>query len=640
MIYSSILMIILVVCLLTFSLSATPKIPSPPTSDVHIIKDPLSQLSSKYGSGYRVSDLEALERGFSAQSPVAGAGPTYLLCNLAIYDFSGRIDTEQVNVGGTDVWGWRSPDGDDYALMGTKAGIAIVNATRLAFITEFPLPVTFGGQAFWRDIKTYRNYLYAVSDLILDPPGLTILDLQYLPDSVHFVGNLVMGPLGNDSTSHNIFVDTITGFLYAEGNFGNGKSIYIYDLADPENPVFVKVFGPGGIHDLYANNDTLYVAEGFSNSYSMWEMSNKLSPRLILRFSIPGGFFAHMIWPTEDPRIVATTEESPPGRTLKLLNIENRFDVQVVGEYIGPGQVPHNVLISGDTMYVSHYAGGVRVVDISDPAAPAEIGFFDTHPASDEAGFRGNWGVYPYAQDGLVFASDMKGLLFIFREMEAEFGDTLRIQTGVGLPGSEAVVEVHATTALPIRQFIIPFEWPGPYNMTLDSVSTVGTRTEDFERVTLTALDQFNKRAAYLLRRSLSDMTDFLEAGSGPILKIYFSMPFGISGESNPIRIVPINGRGPSFTTACLTVVSPALVDGQIVFGCCLDPGDANNDQSINISDVTFLIGRVFGVGAAPNCEDEADANGDNSVNIADITYLIARIFAGGPAPVCGTTAT
>ncbi len=73
---------------------------------------------------------------------------------------------------------------------------------------------------------------------------------------------------------------------------------------------------------------------------------------------------------------------------------------------------------------------------------------------------------------------------------------------------------------------------------------------------------------------------------------------------------------------------------------CCSFAGDANNDSSTNIADVTFLIGRIFSAGPAPFCADAADANGDNMVNIADATTLIARIFSSGPEPICGSTGT
>jgi len=64
--------------------------------------------------------------------------------------------------------------------------------------------------------------------------------------------------------------------------------------------------------------------------------------------------------------------------------------------------------------------------------------------------------------------------------------------------------------------------------------------------------------------------------------------------------------------------------------------GDANNDGSINIADVTYMIARIFSGGPAPKPNSDAgDANCDTSFNIADVTFLIARIFSGGPAPGC-----
>ena len=80
------------------------------------------------------------------------------------------------------------------------------------------------------------------------------------------------------------------------------------------------------------------------------------------------------------------------------------------------------------------------------------------------------------------------------------------------------------------------------------------------------------------------------------------------------------------------------IVKVTVNLGCCDTPGDADNNQTTNIADVTFLIARIFASGPAPACADQADANGNNTVNIADVTYMIARIFAGGPAPICGTT--
>jgi hypothetical protein len=74
--------------------------------------------------------------------------------------------------------------------------------------------------------------------------------------------------------------------------------------------------------------------------------------------------------------------------------------------------------------------------------------------------------------------------------------------------------------------------------------------------------------------------------------------------------------------------------------GCCDTPGDANNNGSVNILDITFEISYLYKGGPPPDCNDEADANGNGTVNILDITYLISYLYKGGPAPICGETGT
>ncbi len=70
---------------------------------------------------------------------------------------------------------------------------------------------------------------------------------------------------------------------------------------------------------------------------------------------------------------------------------------------------------------------------------------------------------------------------------------------------------------------------------------------------------------------------------------------------------------------------------------CCIVAGDADDDGSFNVADVTYLIARILSSGPPITCPSAADSNADNAVNIADVTFNIARIFSGGPAPVCGS---
>jgi len=66
-------------------------------------------------------------------------------------------------------------------------------------------------------------------------------------------------------------------------------------------------------------------------------------------------------------------------------------------------------------------------------------------------------------------------------------------------------------------------------------------------------------------------------------------------------------------------------------------PGDVNDDGSVNIADLTYLVGYLFRGGPAPCVMNAADCNGScTGPNIADLTYLVSYLFQGGPAPVCG----
>jgi choice-of-anchor B domain-containing protein len=308
---------------------------------------------------------------------------------------------------GSDCWGYTAPDSTEYALMGVFNGIAVVKAdSTLQTIGTVPGPV--GGP--WRDIKTYQNYAYAVSENTGTNAGLMIIDLQFLPDSVHFVKSYIFG---SDITSHNMTIDTTTGFAYILKSDATG--FRVVDLADPENPVelpFVNIPG-SGIHDVFARNDTVYVAEGAAGTFSYYDMTNKLSPVLIKRFPIPSAGYVHNIWPSEQGPYVMTTEETP-GKTVKLWDISDTSNIVMTGDYLGNNILAHNTHIKGNFAYISHYTFGIVVVDISDPSNLVQVAHYDTYLPSDNPDFAGCWGAYPFTQNGMIFSSDMEGYLTVF----------------------------------------------------------------------------------------------------------------------------------------------------------------------------------------------------------------------------------
>lgn len=315
------------------------------------------------------------------------------------------------NLGGSDCWGWKAPDGKLYAIMGVRDGVAFVNVSTRSAVQVVPGPKN-GCSAYWRDIKTYQHYAYVTSECTGTNQGLMIIDMQYLPDSVHYVKSINVHPSG-DVTSHNLSIDTLNGYAYLEGRNQVDMSIHVWNLADPENPVHVHSFGnAAGIHDVLATDDTIYVANGWDPTVSIYDMTIKTLPQLIGQITIPSAGYVHNVWPTDNRSYMVTTEETS-GKTIKIWDIQDLNNIQLVSQYIGNSDIAHNVHCRGNFIYASHYAAGCEIHDISNPAAPSSVARFDTWPTA--SGFDGCWGVYPFADSGYVYASNLNGKFYILR---------------------------------------------------------------------------------------------------------------------------------------------------------------------------------------------------------------------------------
>jgi hypothetical protein len=99
---------------------------------------------------------------------------------------------------------------------------------------------------------------------------------------------------------------------------------------------------------------------------------------------------------------------------------------------------------------------------------------------------------------------------------------------------------------------------------------------------------------------------------------------------SNPVRYT-------EFTVLDGTSVVPAqpiLEGGTIGIVGFFTRGDANFDKRVSISDVVFILYGLFvnGIESFP-CRDAVDANDDEAMNLADVTYLVNYLFRQGPAP-------
>jgi len=335
-------------------------------------------------------------------------------------------------IGYNDCWGYTAPDSREYALLGVINGTSIIDITNAGSATE----ITFipSPSSTWKDIKTYQNYAYVVTE---SSGGMQIIDLSNLPSSATLVSTYT-----GFSTSHNIYIDEPNAMLYAEGS----GSIRAISLADPENPVELSTFGISS-HDIYARDNIVYVSEGSNGSIGIFDLSNPASPTMISRFQIPNAGFVHNAWLTDDGNYLMTTEETT-NKTVKLFDIQDLNNVFIADEYLGPSNLAHNTHIKGNYAYISHYADGLKIVDISDPSNIFEAGFYDTTPST--GGFTGSWGAFPFFPSGKILASDFSNGLFVFSfTPPASLGISITVDPAAGdpviVPGSGRIFNFDVT---------------------------------------------------------------------------------------------------------------------------------------------------------------------------------------------------
>ncbi len=589
-----------------------------------VLEDPNNPLSQETP---RIGDIN-LSTDFTGLSGVAyKPGDTaHLLCDVATFSFG--------TFGGSDCWGWEGPDGTEYAFMGVVDGIAVVNATTLQYIQTIPGPENGCGGARWRDMMSYQHYLYSVSECSGTNQGLIVTDLQYLPDSVHVVGTFPISVPGN-YTSHNLCVDTVNGFIYIEGYGATNLSVHILSLANPESPVYLNSFGPSNIHDVYAIRDTVFLAEGTNPSWSMWDLTIKTSPQLLKRVNIPGSGYMHNIWPTPDLNYVVTTEETS-NKTVKIWDINDLNNVQLLGQYLASSGLAHNAQLVGDTLYLSHYESGIVEVDISDKNNPVEIGSFDTF-ASETPNFNGAWGVFPHTSTGRVYGSNMDGTLFILNKMEIALADTMWIDEVVGVPGGLVKVTVSVSNTLPLQKITIPINWAGPLNMTLNSVTRFGTRTDYFLEHDTVVYSPGIGKMAFTLSPSADGSQPDLPPGSGPVMALWFQIPPGAPDTINPVTLNTIITHDAVLSHECITYV-PDTISGAVMTGsfCCIgNRGNVDDDSldDVNVNDLTVLVEYLFKGGPTPACPEEANINGIGSILVDDLTYLVNYLFKSGLIP-------
>jgi len=153
----------------------------------------------------------------------------------------------------------------------------------------------------------------------------------------------------------------------------------------------------------------------------IYNASNPASLQLMANLTIStDSTLVHNSVLSADGNYMFTTEEVV-NKSVKVWDIRNLSNIRLVAQYLAGGRpdtnIAHNVYRRGDTLYVSHYAQGLRVLDISDPLNMREIAYHKPPYPSHPAGFYtyGAFGAYIHLPSGNILSSHADLGLFVQR---------------------------------------------------------------------------------------------------------------------------------------------------------------------------------------------------------------------------------
>jgi len=299
-----------------------------------------------------------------------------------------------------DVWGYTAPDGHEFALVGHRTGTYIFDVSTNP---HDPIEVGFipGAISTWRDLKVHSYYCYVTNET---GGGMDIISLED-PFNPVKVGEYT----STFTSAHNLFI--ADGYAYIFGANYDAGGCRILDLSNPEYPVEVGSWENTYFHDGFVKNDTLYGCGIYIGSLYIIDVSNKSNPTTLVEYNY-SDYGCHAVWVTDDSKYAVTGDEENGGYVY-IFDIQDFDNINMVATWYPDepevqNKSVHNVLIKDDLLYVSYYVYGTRIVDISDPNNPIEVGYYDWYPGQQGL-YSGNWGTYPFTENGLIYSTDYSG---------------------------------------------------------------------------------------------------------------------------------------------------------------------------------------------------------------------------------------
>ena len=443
--------------------------------------------------------------GFAAEYPCQGI------------DFMSRVPLTSFNgnpTSASNLWGYVDLDIDpflhvnrEYAIIGLRNGTGVVDVTDPA--NPRVVETIVGVNSQWREVKVYQFWnaaanrwdAYAYVTTEGAGGGIQIIDLTELPNSVSLAATWTgVSTSHTDQISNIDFTTNVAdnpGFppiLYISG--ANTGGLRFVSLANPTNLTEVGSWTGTYSHDTYPHvftgaranqcapgHDPCEVVFSFAGTAGLKiiDVTSKSAPVTLSTLTYSQLGYAHSGWISSDGNYIFLHDELDEqnfglNSRIRTINITSLTAPTVSTFYTGPtAAIDHNGYTIGDKFYFSNYTRGIGILNVSNPNAPVELGYFDTYPTSNTTTFNGAWGVYPFLPSGNILISDIQRGLIVVREQNAAPTPTPAITNTPTVTPSPSATKPPAGTNTPTNT-PIPSNTPTPiWTPTATQTSSTGS---------------------------------------------------------------------------------------------------------------------------------------------------------------------
>ncbi len=215
----------------------------------------------------------------------------------------------------------------------------------------------------------------------------------------------------------------------------------------------------------------------------------------------------------------------------------------------------------------------------------------------------------------------------------AVIADTLRFGEDSVFAGHQAVKSISLTNTQLLSEIVVPFRVAaGPLRISVDSI-TRGVRTGYFDVLNFDLFDQSGNQFACRLIAASGSSNPPLEAGSGEILKVYWTThPYDLGGLENSMDTATLVSRSLELISTGLTYVptfAPGSMATRNILRC-----DMSGNFFVDLTDLTALVSYMTGGGYQPPTIQSGDFNADFMIDLTDLSSLVAYLTLGVPLPV------